>query len=147
MPTTLVLATRNRKKREEMAEILGDLGFDLADLGRWPELADVEETGDTFEANARLKAVAAARATGHWAIGGDRGLVVPALGGRPGAYSARFAGKQADDAANNAKLLSELAALPDEQRAAYYVCCAVLCDPAGEVRATAEGRCHGVIIR
>jgi XTP/dITP diphosphohydrolase len=62
-------------------------------------------------------------------------------------YSARYAGKQGDDAANNARLLAELAPLPDDRRAAYYVCTAALADPQGEVRAVVEGRCHGVILR
>lgn len=143
----LVLGTRNRKKREEIAEILGDLGLELGDLTAWPNLAEVEETGTTFEENARLKATAVAKGTGHWALGEDSGLVVPALGGAPGVYSARYAGKQGDDAANNAKLLAELDKLPDDKRAAYYVCTAALADPEGEIKAVAEGRCHGVIIR
>jgi XTP/dITP diphosphohydrolase len=143
----LVLGTRNRKKREEIAEILGDLGLELGDLTAWPELGEVEETGTTFEENARLKAAAVARGTGQWSLGEDSGLVVPSLGGAPGVYSARYAGKQGDDAANNAKLLAELDKLPDEKRSAYYICTAALADPKGEIRTVAEGRCHGVIIR
>ncbi len=146
MPPRLMLATRNRKKRQEIVEILGDLPLEFGDLADRPDVPDVEETGTTFEANARLKAVAVAKATGEWSLGEDSGLVVPGLNGRPGVYSARYAGKQGDDAANNAKLLAELAPLPDDRRAAYYVCVAVLADPGGEVRAVAEGRCHGVII-
>lgn len=143
----LVLGTRNRKKRTEIAEILGDLGFELGDLTAWPDLPDVEETGATFEANARLKATAFATGTGHWAIGEDSGLVVPALGGAPGVYSARYAGVQGDDAANNAKLLRELDPLSDDQRAAYYICTAALASPSGEIKAVVEGRCHGRILR
>jgi XTP/dITP diphosphohydrolase len=142
----LVLATRNRKKRVEIVEILGDLGWELADLSDWPNLPEVEETGDTFEANARLKAVAVATGTANWALGEDSGLVVPALGGQPGVFSARYAGRQGDDEANNDKLLSELARLPDEQRTAYYVCTAALSDPLGHVLAVVEGRCQGRII-
>src|SRR5262249_53790153 len=143
----LVLGTRNRKKRGEIVEILDGLGWEFGDLTLWPDLPEVEETGTTFEENAKLKAVATAKGTGHWALGEDSGLVVPALGGAPGVYSARFAGQQGDDAANNEKLLAELAKLPDDQRGAYYVCTAALSDPAGEVKAIVEGRCHGVIIR
>src|SRR5437764_2354509 len=143
----LMLATRNPKKRKEIVEILGDLPLDLGDLSQRPDVPEVEETGTTFEANHRLKAEQVARATGEWALGEDSGLVVPALNGRPGVYSARYAGKQGDDAANNARLLAELAPLPDDRRAAYYVCVAVLADPRGEVQAVAEGRCHGVIIK
>ena len=143
----LVLGTRNRKKRQEIVDLLGDLGWELGDLNDWPGMPEVEETGTTFEENARIKAQVVARFTGHYALGEDSGLVVPALGGAPGVYSARYAGKQGDDAANNAKLLAELEKLPEDQRDAYYDCTAVLCDPAGEVKATVEGRCHGRIIR
>jgi XTP/dITP diphosphohydrolase len=143
----LVLGTRNKKKRGEIAEILGDLAFELGDLTAWPDLGEVEETGATFEENARLKATAVARGTGHWAIGEDSGLVVPALGGAPGVYSARYAGKHGDDEANNAKLLAELDKLPDGDRSAYYICTAALADATGEVKAVVDGRCHGVIIR
>jgi XTP/dITP diphosphohydrolase len=143
----LMLGTRNRKKRQEIVEILGDLGLEFGDLADRPEVPDVEETGSTFEENARLKAMQVAKATGAWTLGEDSGLVVPALKGRPGVHSARYAGKQGDDAANNARLLAELGPLPDDRRAAYYVTVAVLADPSGEVRATAEGRCHGAIIK
>ncbi len=74
-------------------------------------------------------------------------MVVAALKGRPGIYSARYAGKQGDDEANNNRLLAELAPLPDDARAAYYVCTAVVANPAGEVKAVVEGRCHGIIIK
>ena len=147
MPPVLVLGTRNRKKRQEIAEILGDLPLELRDLGPYPAAPEVEEDGATFEANARKKAVELARALGAWVLGEDSGLVVPALNGRPGVYSARFAGTQGDDAANNARLLAELAPLPDDRRAAYYVCTAALADPQGTVHGVTEGRCHGVILR
>ncbi len=147
MPPVLVVGTRNAKKREEIREILGDLELDLRDLTAWSDVPDVIEDGTTFEANARKKAVEYARQVGQWVLAEDSGLVVPALNGRPGVYSARYAGKQGDDAANNARLLAELAPLPDDRRAAYYVCFAALADPRGEVQATAEGRCHGVIVR
>ena len=141
----LVVGTRNRKKREEILDILGDLGLDLRDLTGWPDAPEVVEDADTFEGNARKKAVELARYLKQWVLGEDSGLVVPALNGRPGVYSARYAGKQGDDAANNARLLAELAPLPDDRRAAYYVCTAALSDPEGNVRAVVEGRCHGVI--
>ncbi len=147
MTATLVVGSRNRKKRDEIVEILGDLGLDLRDLTRWPNAPEVVEDGATFVENARKKAVELARHLKLWVLGEDSGLVVPALNGRPGVYSARYAGKQGDDAANNTRLLAELAPLPDDRRAAYYVCTAALADPAGEVRAVVEGRCHGVILR
>jgi XTP/dITP diphosphohydrolase len=145
MPPRLVLGTRNRQKCQEIADILGDLPIELRDLSHYPAAPDVKEDGVTFEANARKKAVELARALGAWVLGEDSGLVVPALNGRPGIYSARYAGQQGDDAANNARLLAELAPLPEDARAAYYVCSAALADPQGTVQAVVEGRCHGVI--
>jgi XTP/dITP diphosphohydrolase len=147
MAAVLVIGSRNRKKREEIVEILGDLGLDLRDLTNWPDAPEVVEDGATFVDNARKKAVELARHLGQWVLGEDSGLVVPSLNGRPGVYSARYAGTHGDDAANNARLLAELAPLPDDRRAAYYVCTAALADPQGEVRAVVEGRCHGVILR
>jgi XTP/dITP diphosphohydrolase len=147
MPPVLVLGTRNRKKGQEILEILGDLPLELKDLEHFPGAPEVVEDGATFEANARKKAVELAKSLGQWVLGEDSGLVVPALNGRPGVYSARYAGKQGDDAANNARLLAELAPLADDCRAAYYVCTAAVADPQGEVRAETEGRCHGVLTR
>lgn len=147
MPPLLVLGTRNRKKRGEIVDILGDLPLELGDLTQWPDAPEVVEDGTTFEENARKKAVELARFLKQWVLGEDSGLVVPELNGRPGVYSARYAGKQGDDEANNDRLLAELAPLPDDRRAAYYVCTAVLADPNGEVKASTEGRCHGVIVK
>ncbi|MFO0847066.1 MAG: RdgB/HAM1 family non-canonical purine NTP pyrophosphatase [Gemmataceae bacterium] len=142
----LVLGSRNKKKLGELVELLGDLPLELTDLSPYPAAPEVDETGDTFEANARLKACQLAPVLGTWVLGEDSGLVVPALGGQPGVYSARWAGKHGDDAANNAKLLAELSGKTGDQRAAYYVSCAVLADPTGQVKAVAEGRCWGRIV-
>jgi XTP/dITP diphosphohydrolase len=146
MAFKLVLGTRNRKKRQEIVEILGDLGLELHDLSAYPDAQEVVEDGETFEANARKKAVELAMALRQWVLGEDSGLVVPALGGKPGVWSARYAGKQGDDEANNNKLLAELARRALDKRGAYYMCTAALADPQGTVRAVVEGRCHGVII-
>jgi XTP/dITP diphosphohydrolase len=143
----LVVGTRNPKKRVELLEILDDLPVELRDLTAYPDAPEVEEDGATFEENARKKAIVLAKALGAWVLGEDSGLVVPALKGRPGVYSARYAGKQGDDEANNDRLLSELAPLPEVARAAYYVCTAALADPEGEVKAVVEGRCHGAILK
>ncbi len=147
MPAILVVGTRNPKKREEILEILDGLGLELRDLTAFPDVPEVVEDGKTFEANARKKATELSLALHEWVLGEDSGLAVPALQRRPGVHSARYAGKQGDDAANNARLLAELAPLPDDRRAAYYVCTAALSDPHGNVQAVVEGRCHGVILR
>lgn len=143
----LVLGSRNKKKLRELVELLSDL-VEVVDLSPFPNApADIEETGTTFEENARIKATTLAPLLGEWTLGEDSGLVVPALGGQPGVYSARWAGKHGDDAANNAKLLAELARFEGEKRAAYYVSTAALANPAGEVVAVVEGRCWGVIAK
>lgn len=146
MAHILVLGTRNAKKRQEIEEILGDLGFLLQDLSLWPAAPEVEETGATFEENAQKKASETALALGQWVLGEDSGLVVPALDGRPGVYSARYAGRQGDDNANNAKLIAEVQTLPPDRRGAYYICTAALSDPRGEIKAVVAGRCHGVLV-
>ena len=141
----LILATRNRKKQQEIVASLCELPLEFGDLADRPNVAEVDETGTTFEENARLKAIQVAKATNAWALGEDSGLVVPALNGQPGIYSARYAGEPANDDANNTKLLAELARYPDAHRDGYYVCTAALSDPHGNVQAMVEGRCHGVI--
>src|SRR5262245_63886015 len=143
----VVIGSRNPKKLVELQDLLGDLGLELADLSGWPDVPDVEETGQTFELNAGLKAAGYAKAVGEWVVAEDSGLVVPALKGRPGVFSARYAGTHGDDEANNRRLLAELAPLPDDRRSAHYTCVAALANPDGEVRAVAEGRCHGVVVK
>jgi XTP/dITP diphosphohydrolase len=147
MSPVLVIGTRNPKKREELVEILADLPVEIRDLTGWPDAPEVVEDGTTFEANARKKATELACFLKEWVLAEDSGLVVPGLNGRPGVFSARYAGKQGDDAANNTRLLAELAPLPEDRRAAYYVCVAALANPEGHVETVTEGRCHGVIIR
>ncbi len=141
----LVLGTRNRKKAEELVDLLLPLGLELMSLAEIPESIEIEEDGDTFEANARKKAVDQARHLQQWVLGEDSGLVVDALGGRPGVFSARYAGPSATDEANNALLLKELADTPLAKRTAHYVCHAVIANSAGDIVAEAIGRCQGVI--
>jgi XTP/dITP diphosphohydrolase len=144
--TRLVLGSRNKKKLGELRDLLGDLPVDLTDLSPYPDAPEVDETGTTFEENARLKAATLAPILKQWVLGEDSGLVVPALGGEPGVYSARWAGTHGNDAANNAKLLAGLAGKTGEDRAAYYVSAAALADPAGKVVAVVDGQCHGRIV-
>lgn len=129
----LVLATHNRGKVRELENLLAEAGLALrvATLDRFPHVALPEETGSTFLENARLKAEAVARQTGLPALADDSGLCVDALGGRPGVYSARFAGPDANDAANNARLLRELAGVPAERRSARFRSVVVLALPDG----------------
>ncbi|MCC7086137.1 MAG: non-canonical purine NTP pyrophosphatase [Pirellulales bacterium] len=142
----LILGTRNRKKGIELAELLAPLGFELASLADFPNSIDVEETGSTFAENARLKACKQARHIGQWVLGEDSGLSVDALQGAPGVYSALFSGKEATDESNNRLLLEKLADTPLDQRAAHYVCHAMLADPEGIARGEAESACHGRIL-
>jgi XTP/dITP diphosphohydrolase len=141
----LVLGTRNRKKVEELLPLLGAHGFELKSLAELADSIEVEETGDSFAANAALKATVQARKLKAWVLGEDSGLAVDALGGAPGIYSARFSGEGATDARNNACLLEKLASVPLEKRTAHYVCHATLSDPEGIVRAEAEDICCGRI--
>lgn len=137
----LVCASANPHKVEEIAAVLGDA---VTLLPRPADVPDVVEDADTFEGNARLKAVALCEATGRAAVADDTGLEVDALGGAPGVRSARFAGEPADDAANVAKLLTDLAALPaGTPRTARFRTVALVRRPDGtEVVAvgTVEGR-------
>ncbi|MEX2185782.1 MAG: non-canonical purine NTP pyrophosphatase [Pirellulales bacterium] len=146
----IVLGTRNRKKGLELAELLGPLGIRFATLADFPEAIEVVESGQTFADNAGLKAVEQARHLSQWVLGEDSGLSVDALGdrsslGRPGVYSARYAGENATDEQNNDKVLAELAGVPLEKRTAFYTCHMTLADPEGNVRLEAEDYCRGRI--
>lgn len=139
----LLLATRNAHKTQEVREILG-AGFLVEDLTDRPDLPDVEETGDTFEANARLKALAASPQFDGWVVADDSGLEVDALGGEPGVRSARFAGEKAKMEENRALLQRRLAGLGPEQRRARFRCVLALARGGAVVRAF-EGAVEGVI--
>jgi XTP/dITP diphosphohydrolase len=141
----VLLASGNRKKAAEIAEILGDVTgarFEVLTLADFPALDSPEETGTTFLENARIKARAAAAGSGLPAIGEDSGLAVDALGGAPGIFSARYA--EGDDRARCGKLLHELASVPPGQRAARFVCAAVLALPDGREE-SAQGTCEGAV--
>lgn len=140
-----ILATNNMKKLAEMQRILSPLGIHVVTaktLGI--TLEDVEEDGDTFEANAKIKALAACRETNMPAIADDSGLCVDYLDGAPGIYSARFSGGHGNDEQNNDLLLEKLNDVPMEQRTAYYVCAICCVFPDGR-EITVRGECHGHI--
>jgi XTP/dITP diphosphohydrolase len=146
----LLFATSNPHKLEEVRAILAPLGIEVIGLDAVaPPIPEPEEDGDTFEANARIKAIAYANATRMTCLADDSGLEVDALGGRPGVYSARFAGlgrtRAERDAANNAKLLHELKNVPPDQRTARFVCAMCLADPQGSILAETRGKFPGVI--
>jgi XTP/dITP diphosphohydrolase len=125
--------------------LLAPYGVRVLCVADFPDVPETIEDGDTFAANAAKKATEVARRLGRWALGEDSGLCVDALGGRPGIYSARYSGEKTTDDANNAKLQQELAGVPEEKRAAGYVCSVAVSDPSGAVRLTEEAACRGRI--
>jgi XTP/dITP diphosphohydrolase len=137
----MILATRNRHKVREMAELLP--GADLRPLP--DEVGLPPETGDSFEANALIKARAAHAATGEMTVADDSGIEAADLGGAPGVYSARYAGEGAGDETNLAKLLREVDAAGGDRRAAY-VCAIALIDDGGR-EYVFEARCEGTLLR
>lgn len=140
-----ILATNNMKKLAEMQRILSPLGINVVTakmLGI--TLEEVEEDGDTFEANARIKALAACKATNMPAIADDSGLCVDYLDGAPGIFSARFSGEHGNDELNNDLLLEKLDGVAMEERTAYYVC-AICCEFPDGREIIVRGECHGHI--
>jgi len=153
VPTILVIASGNAGKIREFANLLADLPLEIR---AQPEGLEVEETGNTFAENARLKATAVALATGCWALADDSGLAVEALGGAPGVHSARYA---ATDPERIARLLQELAAASPQttettrdsaaagpNRRAQFSAALALADPDGAIRLEVEGHCPGLIL-
>lgn len=145
MPS-IVLASRNRKKTQEVSEILAPLGFTIISVTQFPDVPEVDEDGSTFAENAAKKAREVALHLNQWVIGEDSGLTVDALNGAPGIYSARFSGEDATDERNNQKLIHELLNVPDDKRGAGYVCSVALADPTGQIRVACEGTCRGRIL-
>lgn len=147
MSESIVLATRNKGKIREIKDILSGLEVSLLDLAEFEDVGELEESGESFLANALSKAKAVHRATGYPALADDSGLEVEALGGAPGVLSARFGGPGLDDAGRCAKLLGALGGVPDEKRGARFHCVAVLYPaPGSEGRALwTEGLLYGRI--
>ena len=142
--TKIILASNNKNKLREFKELMRGMDVELISQREAGCCFEVEETGTTFEENAYLKASAVTAATGCIAIADDSGLVVDALNGEPGVYSARYAGVHGDDAANNAKLLENLADVPEAERAARFMSVVALVDASGMVL-TGTGACEGTI--
>lgn len=140
----LLIATRNKGKVREIAGLLLPMGIKVTSLLDHAGMPDIVEDGSTFRANAAKKAVVIARHTGLVVMGEDSGIEVDALDGRPGVYSARYAGENADDEANNDLLLQELSGIPPEKRTARYRCAMALADKDALIDVV-EGACEGVI--
>ena len=142
-----ILASKNKKKLNELRRILTPLGINVLGEGEnGITFPDVEEDGTTFEENSMLKARSACNHCNLPAIADDSGLCVDALDGAPGIYSARFAGEGHNDDDNNQKLLSLMKDVPDEQRTAQFVCAVTCCFPDGR-SLTVRGECEGYIAR
>lgn len=139
-----IIATHNPGKVKEFKEILEPKGYDVKSLADIGFTEEIEETGQTFEENAILKAEAVAKAVNKMVIADDSGLSIDNLGGRPGVYSARYAGEQKDDEANIDKVLSELKGFEKEQRTARFRCALAVSIP-GEETKTVEGHVEGYI--
>jgi len=144
MARTVVIATRNRKKFEEIAAMLGGLDLEVRSLADFPGVPTIPEKGQTFEENAKAKALGYARATGQWALADDSGLEVDALAGKPGVRSSRWGGEEGNDGLNNRTLLEALADHPKETWTARYRCVVALATP-DRVLLVSEGACEGRI--
>jgi XTP/dITP diphosphohydrolase len=144
----VVLATQNAHKLVEMRRILDEAGLDIELVGtdQFPDLTDVVENGSTFAANALLKARSVCAETGLPAIADDSGLIVDALNGMPGIFSARWSGSHGDDLANLNLLLGQLTDVPDARRGAAFHCAAAVVLPDGTERLV-EGTIDGTLIR
>ena len=140
----VILASKNAHKLEELSAILGQLGFEIALESEYGLDIEVEETGTTFEENSRLKAETVMRASGMPVLADDSGLMVDALGGAPGVYSARY-GHKSSDAERTAYLLENMIDVPDEARTAKFVCVITCLWPDGR-KIVARGECPGRIL-
>jgi XTP/dITP diphosphohydrolase len=129
--TKVVLATRNQGKVRELQAMLAGLDVEVLGLDAFPHIGEIEETGETFEENARIKAKAVSEATGLVAVADDSGLAVDALDGAPGVRSARYSGEDATDEKNNAKLLEAMKDVPDGKRGCKFISCVAAFAPGG----------------
>lgn len=142
----VVLATRNQGKVKEFNRLFADLGWEGISLAEFEGVPEVVEDGETFEANALKKAMTISTYLNLPALGDDSGLEVDALDGRPGVYSARYAGEDATDEQNWRKLLTEIESVPMEQRTARFRCTLAFVVP-GEEPILSSGACEGLIAR
>ncbi len=142
----LVIGTGNRKKGQELGRLLAKVGTELRTLADFPHAIEVVEDGNTFAANAALKASRQAKHLGQWVLADDSGLAVDYLGGAPGVFSARYSDPNATDDRNNEKLLDALRKVPADERWAQFVCHICVSDPSGTIQAESEASCRGRIL-
>ncbi|WP_209122020.1 XTP/dITP diphosphatase [Alkalihalobacillus sp. BA299] len=142
----IIVATKNKGKVKEFKAILGQLGYKVTSLLDYPEIPEVEETGETFTENAIIKATTIAKHFQKPVIADDSGLIVDALGGRPGVYSARYAGVNKNDTENMNKVLTEIKNVPEDERTARFHCTIALAYPDGHTECF-EGNCEGKITK
>lgn len=142
----LLVATGNQGKLKEIRKLLENSAIEIIGLDQLDNPPDVIEDGDTFTANAQKKALEMAEFSGYLTLADDSGLVVDALGGAPGVYSARYAGEQGDDSANNGKLLLEMKEVADADRKAAFHCVVALAWPDGRCESY-SGQLSGLILR
>lgn len=140
----LVIATTNEGKLEEFKELMKEMEVELKSLKEWPDTPAPEESGKTFAANARQKAIYYAKATGKICIADDSGLEVQTLKGEPGVRSARYAGEEADAEANNKLLLQTMKF--HMKRTCRFRCALAVANPAGKILAETEGVCEGMLL-
>ncbi len=140
----IVLATHNKGKIREFQKAFSEIGWEAVPISEVADIEEPEETGSTFEENALQKARYYAKAINLPVLSDDSGIVACALGGRPGIYSARYAGHHGDDEANNQKLVADLATYSGDDRKGYYACVVALAYPDGRAL-TGEGKCEGII--
>jgi XTP/dITP diphosphohydrolase len=141
----ITIATGNKNKLKQFAELFAKhLGLEVKGLADYPDMPEIVEDCDTFEGNAIKKAETISRMLNIPVVSDDSGLVVPALGGEPGVYSARYSGPGATDEQNNLKLLGKIQAIPPERREGFYVCAMALAVP-GEKTEVVRGECRGII--
>jgi XTP/dITP diphosphohydrolase len=141
----VIIATKNRGKAREFEDIFRSRGYEIRTLLDYPEIADIDETGNTFEENAILKAEAVSATLNKLVISDDSGLVIDSLDGRPGIFSARYAGEQKNDEANIDKVLEEMSEILQSERTARFYCALALAAP-GQKTLTVFGTCEGKIL-
>lgn len=141
----VIVATKNPGKAKEFERIFGSRGFKVKTLLDYPEIDDIEETGHTFEENAVIKAETVSKQLNKMVISDDSGLMVDALNGRPGIFSARYAGQEKNDEANIEKVLEELKGVPTEKRTGRFYCALAVASPFQETF-TVSGTCEGRIL-